>query len=227
MDALMDGPLDRRGLLIVSLPRNDAALARAAAEAGADMLKVHINVHHRASGTRFGSLDEEEQDLTAVLEAGLPTGLVPGEEVMVGREDAPRLSRFAFLDAYITRLPMFLYDVGVPVIPAIPHDYPHEALGTLGAFPGEWLEAALVPPEGYGLEPAAADLGALARLGTATDRRLIVPSQRRITPDSLERYFAIPHVWAVMIGVVVTGRTPQTIGRATEAFRRAMDSLFA
>ncbi len=227
MDASTHGPLDRRGLLIVSLPRNDAALARAAAEAGADMLKVHINVHHRASGTRFGSLDEEEQDLSAVLAAGLPTGLVPGEEVMVTQEEMPRLRRFAFLDAYLTRLPMFLYDASVPVIPAIPHDYSPQELGALGALPGDWLEAALVPPEGYGLNPAAGDLAALARLGEATGRRMIVPSQRRIGPGDLARYFAIPQVWAVMIGVVVTGRTPRSIGLATGAFRRAMDGLFS
>lgn len=223
----MPDPLARRGLLIVSLPRNDAALARAAAEAGADMLKVHVNVHHRASGTRFGSLDDEESALAEVLGVGLPTGLVPGEEVMVTRDQLPRLRRFAFLDVYVTRLPLFLYDAGVPVVPAIPHDYPPEVLGSIGALPGDWLEAALIPPQGYGLDPVADDLVALFRLGALTGRQLIVHSQRRIRPEDLGRYFAIPHVWAVMIGVVVTGRTPRSVGRATEAFRRAMDVLFA
>ena len=222
----MADPLSRRGLLIVSLPRNDAALARAAASGGADLLKVHVNVHHRASGKRFGSLDDEEENLVRVLEQGLPTGLVPGEEVMVTRDEIPRLRRFAFLDAYLTRLPLFLYDVGVPVVPAIPHDYPPAAFGSVSSLPGEWLEAALVPPEGYGLDPVADDLVALARLGALTGRRLIVPSQRRIRPEDLARYFAIPHVWAVMIGVVVTGRAPRGLGRATEAFRRALDALF-
>ena len=179
-------PLGRRGLLIVSLPRNDAALAKAAASAGADLLKAHINVRHRASGTRFGSLEDEEDRLDAILKVGLPTGLVPGEEMMVTREEIPRLRRFAFLDAYVHRLPLFLYDVGVPVIPAIPHDYPHDAMGSVTALPGDWLEAALVPPEGYG---------------------------------------AITHVWAVMIGVIVTGRAARSLGRATEAFRRALDGL--
>jgi len=220
-----DNVLDRRGLLIVSLPRNDPALARAAAGAGADALKVHVNVRHAASGTRFGSLDDEDADLAAVLDTGLPTGLVPGEDDMVSREEVPRLHRFAFLDAYITRLPLYLYDAGVPVIPAIPHDYPAGALRSLDALPGEWLEAALVAPEGYGLEPVADDLVSLKRLGATTGRRLIVPSQRAIQPEDLGRYFAIPHVWAAMIGVVVTGRTPKTIGRATEEFRRALDAL--
>ncbi len=221
----MTDPLARRGILIVSLPRNDGGLARAAAEAGADMLKVHVNVHHRASGERFGSLDEEEEGLEAVLRVGLPTGLVPGEEAMVALEQLPRLRRFAFLDAYVTRLPLFLYDAGVPVIPAVPHDYPPEMLGSLGALPGDWLEAALVPPHCYGLDPTADDLVALARLGALTRRRLIVPSQRRIRPEDLVRYLEIPEVWAMMIGVVVTGRTARGIGRATSAFRLALDAL--
>lgn len=221
----MIDPLSHRGLLVVSLPRNDVSLARAAASAGADLLKVHVNVHHRASGTRFGSLDEEEEHLNDVLGVGLPTGLVPGEEAMVTPDQIPRLRRFAFLDAYVTRLPLFLYDVGVQVIPAIPHAYPPDALGALAALPGDWLEASLVAPEGYGLDPVADDLVALSRLGQISRRHLIVPTQRRIRPEDLERYFAIPQVWAIMIGAVVTGRTARGIGRTTEAFRRALDAL--
>jgi hypothetical protein len=82
-----------------------------------------------------------------------------------------------------------------------------------------------VPPQGYGAEPVADDLVALARLGSLTRRRLIVPSQRRLRPEDLGRYFAITHVWAVMIGVIVTGRAARSLGRATEAFRRALDGL--
>jgi hypothetical protein len=221
----MTDPLARRGLLIVSLPRNDPALARAAASAGADLLKVHVNVRHRASGTRFGSLDDEAEALEAILAVGPPVGLVPGEEEMVTPDDLPRLRRFAFLDAYVTRLPLFLYDAGVPVIPAIPHDYPVAAFGSLAALPGDWLEAALVPPEEYGRPPVAGDLVALAHVGAVTRRHLIVPSQRRMRPEDLPRYLAVPYVWAIMIGAVVTGRTARSVGRATEAFRRALDAV--
>jgi hypothetical protein len=223
---MRDDPLGRRGLLLVSLPRNDLVLARAAIDAGADLLKVHVNVHHRASGTRFGSLDDEDDALRGILALGAPVGIVPGEDEMVTPADLPRLRRFAFIDAYMTRLPLFLYDAGVPVIPAIPHDYPAGALGSLAALPGAWLEAALVAPEGYGTHPVADDLVALAHVGAVTRRRMIVPTQRRMRPEDLPRYFAIDAVWAIMIGAIVTGRTARGLGKATAAFRRAVDALF-
>ena len=49
--------------LLVSLPRNDIELARAALEAGADGLKVHIGLHHHASGLVTGPLDEEDLEV--------------------------------------------------------------------------------------------------------------------------------------------------------------------
>lgn len=225
MDA-PDSPLNRRGLLIVSLPRNDSALARAAVDGGADLLKVHVNVRHQAAGTVFGSLREEMDRLDAILAVGKPTGLVPGEEEMVTQEEVPLLHRFAFLDAYLTHLPLYLYAAGVPVVPAIPHDYPPEALPFLRRLPGEWAEAALVPPDGYGRPPVAGDLVALERVGDLSGRRLIVPTQRRIHPDDLGRYFELPAVWAVMIGAIVTGVGAASIEKTTRAFRQGLIRLF-
>ncbi len=222
-----DAPLSRRGLLVVSLPRNDPELAQAAIDGGADLLKAHVNVHHRAAGTVFGSLSEEMDRLNAILELGLPTGLVPGEERMVTPGELPLLRRFAFLDAYLTHLPLYLYAAGVPVVPAIPHDYPVEALTFLRRLPGEWAEAALVPPQGYGRPPAEEDFAALVRAAEASGRRLIVPTQRRIRPEDLEHYFALPAVWAVMIGAVVTGADPGGIRSTTLAFRRRLERIFA
>src|SRR3990170_2178975 len=163
-----EAPLDRRGLLIVSLPRNDRDPARAAIEGGADLLKGHVDVHHPASGTVFGSLQEEMERLDAILDLDVPTGLVVGEERMVSRVELPLLRRFAFLDAYLTYLPLYLYAAGVPVVPAIPHDYPADALSFLRALRGEWTEAALVAPDGYGKPPGAGGLGGLAHGGELT-----------------------------------------------------------
>lgn len=53
--------LEHSGLsLFISLPANDVRLAKAALEEGADALKVHFNVGHRASGTHFGPLEGYE-----------------------------------------------------------------------------------------------------------------------------------------------------------------------
>src|SRR5690606_12862086 len=66
--------------LLVSLPQNDPALARAAMRGGAQGLKIHINVEHHASGTHFGSWSEEKERIAAILEEAkeAPVGIVPG-----------------------------------------------------------------------------------------------------------------------------------------------------
>ena len=190
---------ERRPLLIVSLPRNDPALARAATDGGADVLKVHVNVRHLASGTVFGTLAEERTRLEQILAIGLPTGLVPGEAEMLAPEEMPEIRRmgFAFLDAFIDTIRPHLYEAGIPV----------------------------VPPEGYGKPPEKADLDVLRRVGEATRKKLIVPTQRRLAPDDAGRYFEIRYVTALMIGAIVTGLESASLGTATAAFRRALDRV--
>ncbi|WP_240353174.1 hypothetical protein [Cohnella algarum] len=64
--------------LFVSLPANDAKLAEAAVREGADGLKVHLNVAHRASGNSFGSLESYKETFAQIrsLFRG-PLGVVP------------------------------------------------------------------------------------------------------------------------------------------------------
>lgn len=220
---------DRRPLLIVSLPRNDIALAHAAKDAGADVLKVHVNVRHLASGTVFGSLAEERSRLEPILALGLPTGLVPGEEQMLRPEEMPEIRRmgFAFLDAFVDTIRPHLFEAGIPVVPALPHSSDERYLVQARDAPGEWVEAAVVPPAGYGKPPEPWDFTTLRRVGEITGKRLIVPSQRRIAPADAQRYFEIAAVTALMIGAIVTGAKPETLGRATAAFRKALDRLAA
>ena len=89
----------RKLVLIMSLPCNEPALCRAAFDAGADAVKVHINVEHRASGTHFGRLAQECPALETMLEHRRgPMGLVLGgspEAVALDALEA-RLSAEAF-----------------------------------------------------------------------------------------------------------------------------------
>jgi len=69
--------------LLVSLPENDPETAIAVQEAGADAIKVHLNCHHRASGTHFGPWQSERQrigDIPSILQ--IPVGIVPGAETV-------------------------------------------------------------------------------------------------------------------------------------------------
>jgi len=218
---------DRRPLLIVSLPRNDVALARAARDGGADALKVHVNVRHLASGTRFGTLAEERPRLEPILALGLPTGLVPGEEQMIARDEvaAIRSMGFAFLDAFVDAIRPYLYEAGIPVVPALPHSADDADVTRARDLPGAWVEAGVVPAAGYGRPPDDADFTAYRRVGAVTGKRLIVPTQRRITPGDVPRYFEVPQVSALMIGVIVTGSDAGALGRATARFRRALDRI--
>ena len=77
----------RSGVLIASLPRNDPELARAALAGGADVLKVHLNVTHNASGVRFGSLAEKAANLEAIR--GIQLGRTEG--IQLGKTEGIQL----------------------------------------------------------------------------------------------------------------------------------------
>ncbi|WP_068136113.1 hypothetical protein [Limnochorda pilosa] len=218
-----------RGTLVVSLPRNDPELARAAREGGADLLKVHVNVAHRASGNTFGSLAEEAERIREIAAAGLPVGLVPGEERMITQEEARGLAAMgvSFIDVYLSALRLHLYASGLPVIPAINAETPPSFWAGVRYLPGDWLEASVVPKEGYGQESRGQDLAVLAAVGEATGRKLLVPTQRKMDPADLHLYFRVPGVHAIMIGAMVTGHEAGTLFEATAAFRRALDGLRA
>ena len=91
---------DSRLAVLVSLPRNDAALAEEARDAGAQGLKIHVNVEHRASGNSFGTVEEERAALEGILGTGVPTGLVVGAgSVSKEQMRAATGMGFAYFDA--------------------------------------------------------------------------------------------------------------------------------
>ena len=56
----------KRPALIASLPGNRLDLAKAAVECGADVVKVHMNVQHRASGLHFGTFEVDKETLQEI-----------------------------------------------------------------------------------------------------------------------------------------------------------------
>jgi hypothetical protein len=212
--------------LFVSLARNDVDLARAAVDAGADALKVHMNVGHRASGTEFGSFAQERDAFTRILELDVPVGLVVGGEGTVDLDDvrAARELGFAFFDVYLHHAPAWYVEVAPEggAVAALAHDHPLERAASLEAIGLAAVEASLAAPEDYGTALHLDRVADIARLHRLTSLPVVLPSQHAITPDDVP----VLHdtgIAALLIGAVVTGTTTVTVGEATERFRTAID----
>ena len=213
--------------LIMSLPENQPALCRAAFEEGADVVKVHINVEHRASGTHFGSLEQERAVLEEMLEkAKGPMGLVPGASVETAMADLPAAAEmgFDFFSIYAHHMP-----VGIPVrgqtwMVACDGTYAPEEVSAMERMGAGVVEASIMPGSEYGQPLCMRDLLRYRALADRTSLPVVVPTQRLILPQQLQA-LGQTGVRGLMIGAVVTGRTEESIRRAVNAFRNAIDRM--
>ena len=100
----------KKPALIMSLPGNNVELARVAVEAGADVIKVHMNVQHRASGLHFGTFEEEKETLAQIREiAGdRPCGIVAGNSIEDVERDCFSAAElgYSFVSLYATATPL-------------------------------------------------------------------------------------------------------------------------
>jgi hypothetical protein len=223
--------------IIVSLPRNDVKLARAAVEAGAHALKLHMNVRHDASGTQFGSFAEEEGRVREILAAvEVPVGLMPGADAN-HLPTAQQLTALAeaglsFVDIYAHHMPLWFIDLPLKIVVALDRfdgfvepPYYYSRL----MWPPEknqnriWMcEASIFPKDEYGTPFTFADYRRLRILQEYIDTPILVPTQKRITPDDA-RWLKRTGTAALMIGAVVTGDTAESIAEATRAYRAICD----
>ncbi|MBI4871621.1 MAG: hypothetical protein HY814_08635 [Candidatus Riflebacteria bacterium] len=228
MDSLIDDMQRVDFPLIVSLPRNDPQLARAVIDEGASALKVHLNCHHRASGTKFGSFAQERHKLEEISsiarDAKCHMGIMPGAERCATREELEILGGlgFEFFDIYAGDLPAQLLTMSkLRRVLAFGPDYDLEEIRTLKDLGVDALEASIIPPEGYGLPLTARDLCRYRSLVTASKLPVIVPTQRKITLDDLS-LLREAGISSLMIGAVVTGVELETLRRSVRAFRIAL-----
>ena len=227
MNKLLNRLTNEDWTVLVSLPRNDVELARAALRGGARGLKVHLNVHHHASGTHFGAWDDEKSTLERIVrEAGeVPVGIVPGGIVPGG---AP----FATVDEFAR-----MAEIGLDFFDAYPADAPAWTMAQrhldimLAAYASgttaeivalqhlgmTMCEASIVRAEDYGAALTTLDLARYRELAAALDAPIIVPSQKKITPADVLPLRATG-VKGLLIGAIVTGRDAAGIEAATRTF---------
>lgn len=218
--------------LLVSLPRNDLELARAALEAGAEALKVHMGLHHYASGMVTGPLEEEAERIAAIVELGLPVGIVPGAgESLATREEMRRLAQLGldFFDLYAEDMPAWM--LRIP-------DCPMSVMVAFSATCSPWglvehvadgsrpsmIEASVMPHEVYGQPLTAADVSLYAEIAHRSGLPVVVPTQKAVRPEEVP-VLSDAGASALLIGAIVTGTECASLAAATAEFRRAVDEL--
>jgi len=214
--------------LVISLPANDPSLARASWQEGADAVKVHINVSHRASGTTFGSYAQEKDVLAQIIaEAKGPCGIVPGVSVGIVDGDYKKVidAGFNFVSLYAHDMPVALANEGsITKMVAFDSTYDIAYLKYLEQVNADVFEASIVEPETYGARLSVKELLAYSAICENTSLPVLVPTQRNILPCEVAS-LASCGVKATMVGAIVTGREEENIRRAVTEFRNAIDKL--
>ncbi len=233
MNQLREQLLNQDFTLLVSLPRNDVLLAEAALRGGAQGLKVHINVAHFASGTRFGSLDEERDSLAAILAvaqaANASVGIVPGatsgeDYAFASPDDFAQLAALGidYFDAYPADAPAWtLTQNSLDVMLAAFNGGQIAQIQALESAGMRLCEASIMHHDDYGKSLNALDVAAYGELCAAITSPVIVPSQKRLTPADIPALKA-SGARGILIGAIVTGREAASIEEATRAFRAAL-----
>lgn len=214
--------------LIMSLPANDPALARAAWANGADVVKVHINVQHRASKTLFGSFAQEQEALTQILaEAKGPCGLVAGGDLESALHDyeAAVKAGFSFISLYVRHMPsQILRCPSVYKMAALDPGYTLEEAEDLARIGADVLEASVMQPDTYGDPLSAKEFLQYCALCRHTVLPVVVPTQRHVTAADVPLLHRCG-VKGLMMGAVVSGKTEESVAASVAAFRTAIDAL--
>jgi hypothetical protein len=223
---------DRKFVLVVSLPSNNLELAKAALEGGADAVKVHCNVWHRASGHTFGTYEENKAFLKDLIRlcGDVPVGLVPGaSEAFITEAELRELEEMGldFISAYSQNLPSFVMDSRkITSAVAIGSDYTESILGAVKDSDIEILECSVVRGEAYGQNLTCADLLCYSSIAKRTGKPCMVPTQKNIRPEDV-KYLYRAGCKALMIGAIVLGQdpAPEELQKITAAYRTAVDAL--
>lgn len=228
VDLLKKAKKDGKLVLIASLPKNDPELAKVVLDAGADVVKIHINVHHHASDTHFGTLSEERKALEKILNiwTGKPVGIMPFAQATDDAGTYEELAKMGF-DFYSQYLGHAISGClpapdRVARMLALSVDDSVELATGLDAIPIQVCELSIMDGSTYGFPFTFHDLLRYSAVRTRTNLPLVVPSQHLIKPESVKELIGIG-IEGLMIGAVVAGRTNDSWKQATDEFRKAID----
>lgn len=229
MERLVDKLKTRKMCLIVSLPWNSYELAKSVWEAGADAIKVHINLHHQASNNDFGTLEDNREVFEKILkDSPVPVGIVPGTNPLTIEDDLDELVRmgFDFISLYNHHMPASLMtrtDIGkfYGVSPL----YTQEEVDYIASSPlTEMLEMAFIKVESPLERMSAYDVQKYRHVCSIANCPTILPTQHLVKPCDVKLLHEIG-VNGLMIGAIVTTNDFEMIKQKTIEFRKAIDQL--
>ncbi len=214
--------------LLASLPANNVELARAALRGGAQGLKVHINVEHFASGTRFGAFAEERDKIARVVELareeGVNVGVVPGANgVFASPEEFAGLREIGvdYFDAYPFDCPAWaLAQRDLDVMIAAFHGMPLDELAHYEGLGMTLCEASLMAHDSYGSPLCARDVATYRALCQTTSVPVIIPSQKKLEARDVP-LLRKTGARGVLLGAIVLGREVSSIEEALRAFSQS------
>lgn len=214
--------------LLVSITRNDVELARIAQEAGADAVKVHLNVAHFASGTNFGSWAEEKANILKIRQTlNIPLGIVLGAEDQPSAEDLAEIRQAGFdfwdLFAHHTAPAYFDWDDMGHMV-AVNSAWTPKFVENLIPQGVDVIESSIIPQTNYRSRLTAADISQYAHLVGSASVPIIVPTQKAVRPEEV-KYLYRAGVSGIAIGAVVTGLGTERLRDTVSAFRSAIDEL--
>jgi hypothetical protein len=219
--------LEKEFFLIVSLPKNEVKFAKAVEDAGCDAIKVHINVEHTASGTKFLSWKKEKEKILKILKSvKIPVGIMPGADIVAGEDEIYDMEKngIDFFDIYLNDAPVYLYKSKMKKIIAVDYNFNLNIIKNLDKLKIDAIEASIVKPEDYGKILSLKDILNYKILANNTKKPVFVPTQKFIKPNDILLLKEIG-IKGIMIGAIVTGNKLISIKKVTSEFRKMIDKI--
>lgn len=215
--------------LFVSLPSNDYALAKAAWENGADAIKVHVDVDHTASKSTFGTLSSQKEVFKKILEnSPVPVGIVIGGSTDIAEKNLDEVIKmgFDFVSLYGHDTPVSQgIDRKINNLFAINYTYTLEEVRDITSYGVvDILEMSILPPEKYGTRLNLRNLVKYKKIKEVANVPTVLPSQHLIVPEDI-KHLHWANVDVLMIGAIVTGKTVETLIKAVQDIKKAIEIL--
>lgn len=215
--------------LIASVPANDYELAKTAWEAGADAIKVHINVFHRASQNNFGSLESIRPVFERILrDSPVPVGIVAGEDTFLVESVVDEIVNMGFdfisLCGQFTPASLVMRE-DISNFFAVNYTYNLEEINAISnSFVADILELSIADPSTYGERLNARDLARYEYIAKNSKVPTVVPTQRVVYPSDVKALHKCG-VKAVMVGAISMGKTKESISETLRNFKKAIEEL--